>query len=79
MWLAHPTTRLEAIASRPLLLAAVRRVTQHSLVTKLALAVPHETASQVKVLIAHLVVGLSHIRSAAQALDNAQRWPTLLR
>ena len=46
--LAHPKTRLEAIKSRPLLLAAVGRMTRHSRVTKLVLAVTHEAAAQIK-------------------------------
>ena len=36
--LAHPKTRLEAITSRPMLLAAVGRMTRHSRLTKLVLA-----------------------------------------
>ena len=77
--LAHPKTRLEAITSRPMLLAAVRRMTRHSRVTKLVLAVTHEAAAQIKVLIANVRAGLSHILSAAPQLDKAQRWPTMLR
>ena len=37
--LAHPNTRLETITSRPKLLAAVGRMTQHSRVTKLVLGI----------------------------------------
>lgn len=77
--LAHPKTRLEAITSRPLLLAAVGRMTRHSRVTKLVLAVTHEAAAQIKVLIANVRAGLSHTRSAAPQLDKAQRWPAMLR
>ena len=77
--LAHPKTRLEAITSRPMLLAAVGRMTRHSRVTKLVLAVTHEAAAQIKVLIANVRAGLSHILSAAPQLYKAQRWPTMLR
>jgi hypothetical protein len=77
--LAHPKTRLEAITSRPMLLAAVGRMTRHSRVTKLVLAVTHEAAAQIKLLIANVRAGLSHIQSAAPQLDKAQRWPAMLR
>ena len=79
MRLAHPKTRLEAITSRPKLLAAVGRMTRHARVTKLVLALTHEAASQIKVLIANVRAGLSHIRSAAPQLDKSQRWPAMLR
>ena len=77
--LAHPKTRLEAITSRPMLLAAVGRMTRHSRVTKLVLAVTHEAAAQIKVLIANVRAGLDQIRAAAPQLDKAQRWPAMLR
>jgi hypothetical protein len=77
--LAHPKTRLEAITSRPKLLAAVGRMTRHARVTKLVLALTHEAASQIKVLIANVRAGLSHICSAAPQLDKAQRWPAMMR
>ena len=54
-------------------------MTQHSRATKLVLAVTHEAAAQIKVLIANVRAGLSHILSAAPQLDKAQRWPTMLR
>lgn len=77
--LAHPKTRLEAITSRPKLLAAVGRMTQHSRVTKLVLAVTHEPAAEIKTLIANVRAGLNHIRAVAPQLYKAQRWPTMLR
>jgi hypothetical protein len=77
--LAHPKTRLEAITSRPMLLAAVGRMTRHARVTKLVLSVTHEAVSQIKLLIANVRAGLSHIRSAAPQLDKTQRWPAMLR
>jgi hypothetical protein len=77
--LAHPKTRLEAITSRPMLLAAVGRMTRHARVTKLVLAVTHEAASKIKMLIANVRAGLNHIRAAAPQLDKAQRWPAMLR
>src|SRR5574337_363725 len=77
--LAHPKTRLEAITSRPMLLAAVGQMTRHSRATKLVLAVTHEAAKQIKVLIANVRAGLSHILSTAPQLDKAQRWPAMLR
>jgi hypothetical protein len=43
------------------------------------LAVTHEAAAQIKVLIANVRAGLDHIRSVAPQLDKAQRWPAMLR
>ena len=76
--LAHPKNRLEAITSRPKLLAAVGRMTQHSRVTKLVLAVTHEAAAEIKTLTANVRAGLNHIRAVAPQLDKAQRWPAML-
>ena len=76
---AVQTSGATSITSRPMLLAAVGRMTRHSRVTKLVLAVTHEAAAQIKVLIANVRAGLSHILSAAPQLYKAQRWPTMLR
>jgi hypothetical protein len=77
--LAHPKTRLEAITSRPMLLAAVGRMTRHARATKLVLSVTHEAAGRIKTLIANVRAGLSHIRAAAPQLENGQRWPAMMR
>lgn len=77
--LAHPKARLEGITSRPKLLAAVGRMTQHARATKIVLALTHEAASQIKKLIANVREGLSHIRATAPQLTASQRWPLLLR
>ena len=73
MRLAHPKTRLEAFTSCTMLLSAVERMTRHSRVTKLMLAVTHEAAAQINVLIANVRAGLDHIRSAAPQLEKAQQ------
>lgn len=77
--LAHPKARLEAITSRPLLLAAVGRMTEHSGQTRVLLSVTHAAAAHVKVLVANVRAGLQHILTTAPQLPSAQRWQALVR
>jgi hypothetical protein len=77
--LAHPKSRLEAVTSRPKLLAAVGRLTQHAGQTRILLTVTHEAVGQIKRLIANVRAGLSHIRAVAPQLDKSQRWFALVR
>lgn len=79
MRLAHPKARLEAITSRPLLLAAVGRVTAHGGQTRVLLSVTHAAAAQVKALVANVRAGLQHIRATAPQLPSGQRWKALVR
>jgi len=76
--LAHPKARLEAITSRPLLLAAVGRVTEHGGQTRVLLSVTHAAVAQVKALVANVRAGLQHIRATAPQLPSAQRWKALV-
>lgn len=77
--LAHPKARLEAITSRPLLLAAVGRATQHAGQTRMLLTVTHAAVAQVKAAIANVSKGLQHIRATAPQLPARQRWSALVR
>lgn len=77
--LAHPKARLEAITSRPLLLAAVGRITEHGGQTRVLLSVTHAAVAQVKALVANVRAGLHHIRVTAPQLSSAQRWKALVR
>ena len=77
--LANPTARLEAITSRPLLLAAVGRVTEHGGQTRVLLSITHAAVSQVKSLVASVRAGLQHIRSTAPQLPSSQKWQALVR
>jgi hypothetical protein len=76
--LAHPKARLEAITSRPLLLAAVGRVTEHGGQTHVLLSITHAAVEQVKVLVANVRAGLQHIRATAPQLPSVQRWKALV-
>lgn len=76
--LAHPKARMEAITSRPLLLAAIGRITQHGGQTRVLLSVTHAAATQVKALVANVRAGLQHIRATAPQLPSVQRWKTLV-
>ncbi|MCD6027763.1 MAG: transposase family protein [Solimicrobium sp.] len=58
--LAHPKARLEAISSRPLLLAAVGKLTQHAGQKKLLLTMTHAATSHVKGLVANVQAGLKN-------------------
>lgn len=75
--LANPDGRLEAITSRPLLLAAVGRITTHSGKTRVLLSVTHAAADHVKELVANVRKGLAHIMATAPQLPRLQRWQAL--
>ena len=77
--LAHPKARLEAITSRPLLLAGVARLTQHAGKSRLLLTLSHAAGDQIKAMIASIRKGLDHVRATAPQLPKAARWPALVR
>jgi hypothetical protein len=78
MRLAHPKGRLEAITSRPLLLAAVGRLTEHAGQKRLLLSVTHAAVDQVKALISNVRNGLQHVRATAPQLPDGNRWRALI-
>ena len=77
--LAHPKARLEAITSRPLLLAGVARLTQHAGQSRLLLTLTHAAGDQIKAMIANIRKGLSLILATAPQLTKVERWGALLR
>jgi len=77
--LAHPKARLEAISSRPLLLAAVGKVTEHAGQKRLLLSITHAAASHVKALVANVQAGLELIRSTTPQFTDSARWQALVR
>lgn len=77
--LANPQARLEALTSRPLLLAAVGRVTEHAGYTRVLLSVTHAAAPLIKALVANARAGLQHVLATAPQLPSAQRWQALVR
>ena len=77
--LAHPKTRLEAITSRPLLLAGIARLTHHSGQARLLVTITHAAGDQVKSMIANIRKGLDHILQTTPQLPKLDRWKSLLR
>ena len=76
--LADPNHHREAITTRPLLLAAVARQTQHAGQVKLTISSAHgkqRWASQAYVRIARFLAGL---RNSAEQLNPPQRWYRIL-
>lgn len=77
--LAHPKTRLEAITSRPLLLAGVARLTQHAGQSRLVLTLIHAAGDQIKAMIANVRKGLDIVIASAPQLTKPERWNALIR
>lgn len=76
---AHPAGRLEAITSRPLLLAAVGKDASHANQTRQYLTPLHGRADVLKRLIANIGAALRHVRAAAERFNDIDRWGCLLR
>jgi hypothetical protein len=76
---AHPTGRLEAITSRPLLLAAVGKAASHANQTTLYLTPLHGRAEVLRRLIANIGTALQHVKAAAEQFKDLDRWGCLLR
>jgi len=76
--LADPEHHREAITTRPLLLAAVARQTQHAGQVKLTISSAHGKQNWVRR--AHLRIAdfLAELRNAAEQLDPLQRWYRIL-
>ena len=69
---------MEAITSRPLLLAAVGRATHSSVQTTLYLTPLHGKANLLKPLLANIHAALLHVKAAAEQFKTADRWAVLL-
>jgi hypothetical protein len=77
--LAHPKARLEALTSRPLLLAGIARQTAHAGQTRLLVTLTHACADQVKTMIANVRQGLDAILASVPQLAKPERWRALVR
>ena len=76
--LAHPQTRLEAITSRPLLLAGVARLTEHAGQSRLLLTLTHAASDQIKSRVANVRKGLDAVIATAPPLTKPARWQALV-
>jgi hypothetical protein len=76
--LAHPKTRLEAITSRPLLLAGIARQTAHAGQTRLLVTLTHACTDQIKTMIANVRKGLDSVIASAPQLTQPERWKLLV-
>jgi len=76
---AHPNARLEAVTSRPLLLAAIGKAANHGGQTQLYLTPLHGKVQSIKALVVNIRAALQHVKSIAEQLPNVDRWATLLR
>ena len=77
--LANPKSRMEAITSRPKLLSAVGRLTNHAGQSKILLTVMHESVEQIKRLVANIRTGIQHVSSKAPQLAKPERWVAMVR
>jgi ABC-type enterochelin transport system substrate-binding protein len=68
---AHPHARMEAITSRPLLLAAVGKAVNQANQTTLYLTPLHGKSQRLKTLIADIDEALQRVRAAAEQLTQA--------
>lgn len=76
---AHPGARLEAVTSRPLLLAAVGKAANHAGQTQLYLTPLHAKVQTIKSLIVNIRAALRHVKEIAEQLPSLNRWGALLR
>ena len=70
---------MEAITSRPLLLAAVGRAAHSGGQTTLYLTPLHGKANILKPLITNIHAALQHVKEAAEQFKATDRWALLLR
>ena len=76
---AHPGGRLEAITSRPLLLAAVGKAASHAGQTTLYLTSMHARMDTINQLLVNVRAALQHVRLTAEQFKDIDRWGTLLK
>jgi Transposase DDE domain group 1 len=77
--LANPKSRLEAITSRPLLLAGVARLTEHAGQSRLLVSISHAAVDKIKVMICNVRNGLDAVLTATPQLPKLGRWQALVR
>ena len=71
---ANPSARMEAITSRPLLLAAVGKTASHARQTRLYLTPMHGKVSVLTSLIANIRAALEHVRLTAEQFKTTGPW-----
>jgi hypothetical protein len=76
--LADPDRRPEAITSRPLLLQAIARQTQHAGQTTLTLSSTHGEQHRARRAYLRIADFLARLRETAEQLDPVQRWYRIL-
>jgi len=75
---AKPDARMEAITSRPLLLAGVGRAVKHAGQTTLYLTAMHAASEHLNTLIANIHAALAHVKTLAEQLPKIDPWHVLL-
>ena len=75
---AKPQARMEAATSRPLLLAAVGRLTHHAGKIRLYMTPLHGCRAMLMLLIANIRAAITHVRRIAEQSPGINRWKTLL-
>jgi hypothetical protein len=70
---------MEAITSRPLLLAAVGKAANHANQTMPYLTPLHGRVDALRKLIANIGAALQHVKAAAEQFKDMDRWACLLR
>ena len=74
---AHPKARREAITSRPMLLHAVGRQTEHAGQSHMLITSMHVAKDAVVSMLTHVHGLLRRIKATAAQLQNAQPWPRI--
>ena len=74
----HRVARLEAVTSRPLLLAALGKAAHHAGQTQLYLTPLHGKVNVIKQLIVNIRKALAFVKTIAEQLPKVDRWATLL-
>ena len=75
---AKPDARMEAITSRPLLLAGVGRAVKHAGQCTLYLTAMHAAGASLIALISNIRLALAHVKTVAEQLPTMDRWHVLL-
>ena len=75
---AKPNARMEAITSRPLLLAGVGRAVKHAGQYTLYLTAMHAAGKTLIALVTNIRLALSHVKAVAEQLPSVDRWHVLL-
>ena len=70
---------MEAITSRPLLLAGVARLTRHAGQSHLLLTITHAASTRVKAMIANVRKDFDTVRATAPQLTKPECWAALVR